>query len=66
MERRYRVKHPFQGTVVGNGADRYRIFQPGESLWWDEDNLSGPVVFASDNVRFEADRPEFLRSIEPF
>jgi hypothetical protein len=66
MEHRYRVKHPFQATVVGNGADRYRIFQRGESLWWDEDSLSGPVVFRSDNVRFEADRAEFLRSTEPF
>ena len=66
MERQYRVKHSFQATVVGNGVDRYRIFQRGDSLWWDEDSLSGPVVFRSDNVRFEADRAEFSRSTEPF
>jgi hypothetical protein len=66
MERQYRVKHPFQATVVGNGVDRYRIFERGESLWWDEDGLSGPVVFRANNFHFEANRAEFLRSIEPF
>ena len=66
MERRYRVKHPFTAATVGNGA-KAKVFRPGESVWWDEEGSSGPVVFKVNGFKWQADdRVEFTRSIERF
>jgi hypothetical protein len=66
MERRYRVMHSFTATTVGNGA-KAKVFRPGESVWWDEEESSGPVVFKVNGFKWQADdRVEFARSIEPF
>jgi len=64
MERRYRVTHPFIAGTVGNGA-KAKIFRPGESVWWDEEGSSVPVVFKVDGFKWQADDPvQFAQSIE--
>ena len=66
MERRYRVKHPFMAGTVGNGA-KSRIFRPGESVWWDEQDSTGLVIFKVDGFKWQADDPaNFTQSIELF
>jgi hypothetical protein len=65
MERRYRVKHAFTAATVGNGA-KAKFFRPGESVWWDGEASSGPVVFKVAGFKWQADDPvEFTQSIEP-
>jgi hypothetical protein len=64
MKRIFVVKHRFKATIRGN-PDGNRIFKPKESVWWDPEDLSDPVVFEVDRVQFEADRAEFIKSIEP-
>ncbi|MCI0627010.1 MAG: hypothetical protein L0387_36075 [Acidobacteria bacterium] len=66
MERRYRVKHSFTAATVGNGA-KAKVFRPGESVWWDEEGSSGPVIFKVAGFKWQADDPvQFTQSIEPF
>ena len=66
MERRYRVKHPFIAGTVGNGS-KAKIFRPGESVWWDEEGSSSPVIFKVDGFKWQADdAAQFAHSIEPF
>jgi len=67
MERQYRVKHPFTAMRVGDGVDRHRIFQLGESVWWDEEASSGPVIFKVEGFKWQADDPvQFGQSIKRF
>jgi hypothetical protein len=66
MEQRYRVKHAFTAATVGNGA-KAKTFRPGESLWWDEEASSGPVVFKVEGLKWQPDDAfQFAKSIEPF
>jgi len=46
--------------------DEPRIFKANEPVWWDEEQLSDPVVFQADLVQFEANRTAFLKSVQPF
>jgi len=58
MEQRYRVKHAFTAA---------KIFRPGESVWWDEEASSGPVVFKVAGLKWQPDDAfQFTKSIEPF
>ena len=66
MEQRYRVKHAFTAATVGNGA-KAKTFRPGESVWWDEEASSGPVVFKVAGLKWQPDDAfQFAKSIEPF
>ena len=66
MEQRYRVKHAFTAATVGNGA-KAKIFRPGESVWWDEEASSGPVVFKVAGSKWQPDDAfQFAKSIQPF
>jgi hypothetical protein len=40
-----------------------RTFQSRETLWWDTEQTSDPVVFEFDNNPFTTDRTEFLKSV---
>jgi len=40
-----------------------RTFQSHETLWWDTEQTSDPVVFEFDNDPFTTDRTEFLKSV---
>ena len=55
MELRYKVRREFTAKRVGDGVDTHRIFQPGESLWWDEDDSLVPVIFKVDGFKWQAD-----------
>jgi hypothetical protein len=65
MKLLYVVIHLFSATRSGTPHEP-RIFQPNESVWWDEEQLCDPVVFHADLVQFEAQRAELSKSIEPF
>ena len=66
MEQRYRVKHAFTATTAGNGA-KAKIFRPGETLSWDEEQHSNPIVFTGAGFKWRPDDAvEFTRSIERF
>ncbi len=66
MEQRYRVKHTFTATTVGNGA-KAKIFRPGETLSWDEEQHSNPIVFTGTGFKWRPDDAvEFTQSIERF
>jgi hypothetical protein len=65
MERNYQLKHPLTATMVDNTVGS-RTFQPGETLSWDEEDLSDAVVFnVGKTFKWKAARSEFLRSIGP-
>jgi hypothetical protein len=65
MERNYQLKHPLTATMVDNTVGS-RTFQPGETLSWDEEDLSDPVVFnVGKTFKWKVARSEFLRSIGP-
>ena len=63
MKRTFVVKHPFLAAIVGN-KDHTRILYPGETVWCDADQMSDPVAFEADLVRFEAVRIEFAKNVE--
>jgi hypothetical protein len=65
MKLLYVVTHPFSATRSWHPHEP-RIFEPNESVWWDEEQVCDPVVFHADLVQFEAKRAELSKSIEPF
>jgi len=63
MNRRlYAIEKPFPATMLEDDSFT-RVFKPPETLWWDTDQQEDPVVFEVDNIRFFADRSQFLTSI---
>jgi len=62
MKHLYLVKHPFWATLVGGKWSR--PFNPGETLWWNDTDLSDPTSFNVDNTEWQTIRNEFLNSIE--
>ena len=65
MKRQYTVTRPFKATT--GRADKSRIFQSGETVWWVDDYSSDPVTFESEfPFEWHAERNDFLASVEPF
>ena len=65
MERNYKLRHPLAATIVDNTVGS-RTFPRGETISWDEEDLSDPVVFkVGKTFKWKAVRSEFLRSIGP-
>ena len=66
MEHQYRVQHSFAATTAGNGA-KVKVFRPGETLSWDEEKHSNPIVFTGTGFKWRPDDAvEFTQSIERF
>jgi len=66
MEHQYRVQHSFAATTAGNGA-KVKVFRPGETLSWDKEKHSNPIVFTGAGFKWRPDDPvEFTQSIERF
>jgi hypothetical protein len=57
----YRVENPFRARMDETKAER--VFKPGETLWWDGNELSDPVTFEVDNILFEAELKRFLAGV---
>ena len=65
MERNYKLNHLLEATMVDNTVGS-RTFKPGETISWDEEDLSDPVVFkVGKTLKWRAPRSQFLRSIGP-
>jgi hypothetical protein len=63
MDRLHIVKIPFTAATLWVGA-KSRNFNPGEILWFDDEDRSG--IFRADGFKwFAEDIIEFIESIEP-
>ena len=56
------VEKPFPAAMV-EGKSFTRVFKPSETLWWDGNQSSDPVVFEVDRIPFQADLNQFLASV---